>query len=117
RSGEKRKGVMDAATVNEVENRLRGEGLSQTKVKKAGGLNLDINLAFGGVPPKDLQIFTRQLATMIDAGLPLVQCLDILANQQPNKQFMKVLQSVKSTVEQGSTFSEALKRHPKVFDD
>ncbi|HEV7554336.1 MAG TPA: type II secretion system F family protein, partial [Kofleriaceae bacterium] len=62
-------------------------------------------------------IFTRQLATMIDAGLPLVQCLDILSNQNPNKIFARILGQVKSQVEQGSTFSESLKRHPKVFDD
>ncbi len=54
---------------------------------------------------------------MIDAGLPLVQCLDILASQSPNKIFGKILGQVKNTVEQGSTFSEALRRHPKVFDE
>jgi type IV pilus assembly protein PilC len=69
------------------------------------------------VSSKDLQIFTRQLATMIDAGLPLVQCLDILAAQTPNKIFARVLSQVKTSVEQGSTFSDALKKHPKVFDD
>jgi type IV pilus assembly protein PilC len=70
-----------------------------------------------GVTPKDLQIFTRQLATMIDAGLPLVQCLDILAAQTPNKVFAKILYSVKSSVEQGATFSDSLRRHPRVFDE
>ena len=70
-----------------------------------------------GVAPKDLQIFTRQLATMIDAGLPIVQCLDILANQTPNKIFAGILHQVKNNVESGATFSEALRRHPKVFDD
>jgi type IV pilus assembly protein PilC len=69
------------------------------------------------VLPKDLQIFTRQLATMIDAGLPLVQCLDILANQTENASFKKVLFSVKNSVEQGATFSDSLRRHPKVFDE
>src|SRR5207245_8224986 len=59
----------------------------------------------------------RQFATMIDAGLPLVQCLDILGSQEPNKIFANILRDIKSTVEQGSTFSDALKRHPKVFDD
>ncbi|MBA3541938.1 MAG: type II secretion system F family protein [Deltaproteobacteria bacterium] len=115
RAGEKRKGVMEAESSDLVENRLRSEGLTVTRVKKEA---MQIVIQFGtGVTPKDLQIFTRQLATMIDAGLPLVQCLDILSNQTPNKQFAKILGQVKSTVEQGATFSEALAKHPKVFDD
>ncbi len=117
RAGEKRKGVMEAASGSEVEQRLRGDGLTVGRVKREGGLG-SLEITFGsGVTPKDLQIFTRQLATMIDAGLPLVQCLDILATQQDNKAFQKVLYQVKSSVEQGSTFSEALRRHPKVFDE
>nr|HEX4318860.1 type II secretion system F family protein [Kofleriaceae bacterium] len=113
RSGEKRRGVMEAEAATEVENRLRSDGFTVDRVKKEP-MQIQIGT---GVTPKDLQIFTRQLATMIDAGLPLVQCLDILANQTPNKAFQKVLFSVKSQVEQGSTFSDALKKHSKVFDD
>jgi type IV pilus assembly protein PilC len=70
-----------------------------------------------GVDPKDLVKFIRQFATMIDAGLPLVQCLEILGNQEPNPIFKNALRDIKATVEGGSTFSEALKRHPKIFDD
>src|SRR5258706_8814548 len=88
RTGEKRKGVLEADTAAAVEERLRGDGLSNMRVKREGGLNISIQIG-SGVTPKDLQIFTRQLATMIDAGLPLVQCLDILANQTPNKSFQK----------------------------
>jgi type IV pilus assembly protein PilC len=66
---------------------------------------------------RDLVIFTRQFATMIDAGLPLVQCLDILGEQQPNKVLKDVLKAVKSDVEQGSTFADALGKHPKIFDE
>src|SRR5450755_2542104 len=117
RAGEKRKGVMEAESASIAEERLRSDGLSNMRVKKEGGFG-DINISFGsGVLPKDLQIFTRQLATMIDAGLPLVQCLDILANQTENASFKKVLFSVKSGVEQGATFSDSLRRHPKVFDE
>ena len=117
RAGEKRKGVMEAESASIAEERLRGDGLSNMRVKKEGGFG-DINLSFGsGVLPKDLQIFTRQLATMIDAGLPLVQCLDILANQTENASFKKVLFGVKNSVEQGATFSDSLRRHPKVFDE
>jgi type IV pilus assembly protein PilC len=70
-----------------------------------------------GIKTKELVIFTRQFATMIDAGLPLVQCLEILGDQQPNKTFKEVIRSVKSDVEQGSTFADALGKHPKPFDD
>jgi type IV pilus assembly protein PilC len=115
RTGEKRKGVMEAETADIVEQRLRSDQMSVNRVKKQAR---EIIITIGsGVPPKDLQIFTRQLATMIDAGLPLVQCLDILANQTPNKIFARMLGQVKATVEQGATFSDALKKHPKVFDD
>jgi type IV pilus assembly protein PilC len=115
RTGDRRKGAMEAESAEVVENRLRGDGMTIHRVKKEAK---QIQITFGsGVAPKDLQIFTRQLATMIDAGLPLVQCLDILAAQTPNKIFQRILTQVKSSVEQGSTFSDALKRHPKVFDD
>ncbi len=115
RSGEKKKGVIEAESAEVVENRLRGDGLTVQRVKKEAK---QLSFAMGsGVGPKDLQIFTRQLATMINAGLPLVQCLDILASQTVNKLFQQVLFSVKSAVEQGSTFSDSLRRHPKVFDE
>lgn len=68
------------------------------------------------IKTKDLSIFTRQFATMIDAGLPLVQCLDILAAQNDNAEFKKILLDVKANVEGGSTFADALKKHPKVFN-
>lgn len=70
----------------------------------------------GKVKSKELAVFTRQFSVMIDAGLPLVQCLEILAGQQENKAFQKTLQSVRESVEQGSTLSVAMARHPKVFD-
>jgi type IV pilus assembly protein PilC len=116
RAGEKRRGVIEADNANAAEERLRGDGLSNMRVKREGGLNINIQIGTG-VTPKDLQIFTRQLATMIDAGLPLVQCLDILAAQSTNKSFQKILTNVKNSVEQGATFSDALKKHPKVFDE
>jgi type IV pilus assembly protein PilC len=117
RAGEARRGVMEAESRDIVEERLRGDNIMIRKVKREGGLG-DLQIQIGsGVSAKDLQIFTRQLATMIDAGLPLVQCLDILAAQSENKSFKKILTSVKNSVEQGSTFSDALKRHPRVFDE
>ena len=72
---------------------------------------------FSSVKQKDIVIFSRQFATMIDAGLPLVQCLDILSNQQESRAFKEVLTKTKVDVEGGSTFAEALRKHPKAFDD
>src|SRR5262245_26897530 len=115
RSGESRRGTMEAADENAVMNRLRAEQITVKKVRKA---RREINIKIGsGVSSQDLKLFTRQLAVMVDAGLPLVQALEILGNQTPNPHFAKVLLSVKSSVEQGATFSDALKKHPRVFDD
>jgi type IV pilus assembly protein PilC len=114
RTGELKKGVMDADTEEAVNTRLRQQQLTPTKVKKRGKA---LNLSLGsGVSGKDLVTFTRLFATMIDAGLPIVQCLDILQGQTDNKHFAVILRDVKASVEQGSTFSDALKRHPRVFD-
>ena len=89
---------MEAESEAIVQNRLRAQQLNPTKVKKKG-INLSVNLSFGsGVDTKDLVKFTRQFATMIDAGLPLVQCLEILSNQEPNKIFQAALRDIKYTV-------------------
>ena len=115
RTGELRKGVMDADDREAVNARLRQQNLSPVKVrKKAQPISINIG---SPVQPKELVVFIRQFATMIDAGLPLVQCLDILSSQGDNKAFNAILKDVKQAVEGGSTFSDALKRHPKVFDD
>jgi type IV pilus assembly protein PilC len=114
RTGEVRKGSMDAESEDAVTQRLRAQQLQPTKVKKKPKA---YNIQLGsGVGTKDLVTFTRLFATMIDAGLPIVQCLDILQGQTENKRFATVLRDVKSSVEQGATFSDSLRRHPKVFD-
>lgn len=115
RTGELRKGTMEAEDEATVNARLRQQQLSPVKVKKkVAALSFQLG---SGVGVKDLVTFTRLFATMIDAGLPLVQCLDILAGQQSNKVFAGVLKDVKNSVEQGASFSDALRRHPKVFDE
>ena len=119
RAGEIRKGTMEAEAEPEVANRLRAQGITLQKARRKAK-DIEIKLPFGigqGVPEKDIVIFTRQFATMIDAGLPIVQCLDILASQSPNKNFQKVLFDVKAQVEQGKTLTEALKGHPRIFND
>lgn len=114
RSGELRKGVMDADDEPAVQARLRSQQLMPTKIKKK---SKGFSLNFGtGVDLKEVVTFTRLFATMIDAGLPIVQCLDILCNQTDNKFFSVILRDVKANVEQGATFSDSLRRHPKVFD-
>ena len=114
RTGELRKGSMEADDEPAVQARLRGQQLMPTKIKKKGGaLSFKIGT---GVDLKDVVTFTRLFATMIDAGLPIVQCLDILCNQTDNKSFAVILRDVKANVEQGATFSDSLRRHPKVFD-
>lgn len=117
--GEIKKGEMSAESDREVMAKLRAQQITPSKVKKKLGsmeLKLPSISLGGGVTLKDKVVFTRQFATMIDAGLPLVQCLDLLGSQEPNKSFQKVIFDIKGSVESGSTFADALRRHPKVFD-
>jgi type IV pilus assembly protein PilC len=117
RQGEDRSGEMEAADAAAVEARLRQMGIEPVKVKKkAKELKLQIP-GFGGVQSKDILVFTRQFSVMIDAGLPLVQALDIIGSQADNAEFRRVLLAVKGRVEAGATFADALADHPKVFDD
>lgn len=119
RAGSVQKGVMEASSVALVEAQLKKYGLTGITVREEGRrFKLKLPGAGGGkVATKDLVVFTRQFATMIDSGLPLVQCLDILASQQENKAFKAILYKVKEAVESGSTFADALGKHPKAFDD
>jgi type IV pilus assembly protein PilC len=115
RTGELRAGTMVAENIEAVNTRLRKQNLNPVKVKKKA---LALRLQIGtGVDTKDLVTFTRLFATMIDAGLPLVQCLEILASQQPKPAFAAVLKDIKNSVEGGSTFSDALRKHPRIFDE
>lgn len=113
-----KRGELEAASEAALRIQLRQQNIIPTRILSKGR-EIKLELSFGGrkVTPKQVGIFTRQLATMIDAGLPLVQSLDILASQQENKAFKKVLTAVKDDVEAGSTFAAALGRHPKVFSD
>jgi type IV pilus assembly protein PilC len=112
------KGEMNEVNDAVVLRKLQKMNYTDIKVKKKPKDLLE-NIAFfqPKVKTKDVVIFTRQFTTMIDAGLPLVQCLEILAGQQENRTFKKILTSVKEQVEGGSTFADALKSHPTVFDD
>jgi type IV pilus assembly protein PilC len=118
RAGKKVKGEIEAPDEESVRLVLRRQRIEPTKVKQAPK-DIFENVTFlkPKVTEKDIVLFTRQFATMIDAGLPLVQCLDILANQTGNRTFKQMLKQIKSDVESGSTFADALKKHPKTFDE
>jgi type IV pilus assembly protein PilC len=116
-AGEKRKGEIEApdqaAALAQVKRLRMTELVIKEKPK-----DLFENVAFfkPKVTGKDIVIFTRQMSTMIDAGLPLVQCLEILEKQQANPTFKKVLGAVRMDVESGSTLADAMRKHPKTFD-
>jgi type IV pilus assembly protein PilC len=114
RAGQTITGEMEAANREAVVARLRSQQVIATAVRTKPR---DITIpGFGNkVSEKEIVVFTRQFATMIDAGLPLVQCLEILASQQENKTFKKALTEIRQSVEGGATFAAALKQHPKVF--
>jgi type IV pilus assembly protein PilC len=120
--GKVMKGEMEALNQQAVLTRLRSQRIQPipTRVREKGkGLDREITLPGlrAKIKPRDLMIFTRQFATMIDAGLPIVQSLDILSLQTESKAFRNIIRTIKQDVEGGSTLAEALKKHPKVFDD
>lgn len=118
RSGEVRKGVIEAESERDVHLKLRNQNIQPDAVKRKREASLKLpKLRPGKVRAEELVVFVRQFATMIDAGLPLVQCLDILSSQQPNRTFKAVLIDVKANVESGATFADSLRNHPRVFDD
>ena len=117
RSGAVKKGELSAKTRDEAVDQLRKQSVVVTSLEEKKGFG-DIQISFGsGLTDKDLVVFTRQFGTMINAGLPLVQCLEILSTQSENAVLRTTIGEVKSQVESGSTFSDALRRYPKVFDD
>ncbi len=116
RTGQTINGEMEAPNREAVVAQLRRQQVMATAVTpKARDIDLKVPGFGAKVGDRDLAVVTRQLATMIDAGLPLVQCLDILAQQQEKKIFQKALHDIRMAVEGGATFSASLKRHPKIF--
>ena len=112
-------GTIDAASMGQANEMLKRQQIVVTSLDVQKSLierMNEIELFAQAITTKEVVIFTRQFAVMIDAGLPLVQCLEILANNQENKEFKRILMDIKGTVEGGSTFAESLKRHPHVFD-
>ncbi|HXM79759.1 MAG TPA: type II secretion system F family protein [Thermoanaerobaculia bacterium] len=116
RAGLVQEGVLAADTKDVALSSLRRQNIVVTGIRERGK---EISLTKVGrkVPPKTLAVFTRQFSVMIDAGLPLVQCLEILANQQEHKNFQRILLQVRQDVEAGSTLADAMRRHPKAFNN
>jgi type IV pilus assembly protein PilC len=115
RAGTNVAGEREAENKAALQAQLRRENINVNKLSEKGK---EFNIpTFGtGVEQKELAIFTRQFSVMIDAGLPLVQCLEILAGQQDNKTFQKILNNVRASVEGGATLSTSMKQHEKIFD-
>ena len=120
RTGENVSGERIGDTMDAVVAALRREQIQVTRIQpaqaKAGAAVAVKKLKARGVPAKNLAVFTRQFSVMIDAGLPLVQCLDILGNQEEHKYFAQVILATRSDVEGGMSLAEAMKKHPKCFD-
>ncbi len=119
RQGEVRKGETEAVDEAAVRARLTQGGIEVTSVRRKTMLDVELKIPglTGRVTTKDILLFTRQFSVMIDAGLPLVQALEILSTQVDNAAFRRVLLAVKGKVEAGSTFADALADHPKAFDE
>jgi type IV pilus assembly protein PilC len=118
KKGEAKKGEIDAANEAAVRGQLRRQGYKSISVsKKPKDLLEYIPFLKQKVSEKDVVVFARIFATMINAGLPLIQCLDLLAKQEKNKTFAKVITSIKEDIEGGSTLTDAMKKYPTIFDD
>jgi type IV pilus assembly protein PilC len=118
RTGEQITGTRVAASREALDSVLRREQITPVRiVEKGREIAIPKPKVTGKVSPKELAVFTRQFSVMIDSGLPLVQCLEILSGQQENKGFAKALVGVRTSVEAGSTLANALRQYPKAFDD
>src|SRR6185369_8411410 len=115
--GKKVSGERVAENKQVLQAQLRRERLTEATVKEKGKEFVMPTFGSSKVPVKDIAIFFRQFSVMIDAGLPLVQCLEILAANQENVPFQKALTGVRTTVEGGATLSNAMRKYPKIFDD
>lgn len=116
RNGQSQSGVLVADSKDTVIAMMRRQQVVVTAVKEKGK-EIAVPKFGGSVPPQLVAIFTRQFSVMIDAGLPLVQCLEILGSQQENKAFKRGLIQIRQDVESGSSLADAMRKHPKIFND
>src|SRR5204863_9769734 len=116
RQGQTQTGVLTANNKDPAMDMLRRQRIEAPSIKEKGK-EIAIPKWGGKVPPQLIAIFTRQFSVMIDAGLPLVQCLEILAGQQENKTFKRALIQIRQDVESGSNLADSMRKHPKIFND
>jgi type IV pilus assembly protein PilC len=116
RAGQMQSGVLNADSKEAANEILRRQRIEAPSIKEKGK-EIALPKFGGGVPPQLIAIFTRQFSVMIDAGLPLVQCLEILASQQENKTFKRALIQIRQDVESGSNLADSMRKHPKIFND
>jgi len=116
RAGQMQSGVLTADSKDAAEQILRRQRIEAPSIKEKGK-EIALPKFGGGVAPQLVAIFTRQFSVMIDAGLPLVQCLEILAGQQENKTFKRALIQIRQDVESGSNLADSMRKHPKIFND
>ncbi|MGH9421764.1 MAG: type II secretion system F family protein [Thermoanaerobaculia bacterium] len=116
RAGQMQSGVLNADSKEAATEILRRQRIEAPSIREKGK-EIALPKFGGGVPPQLIAIFTRQFSVMIDAGLPLVQCLEILASQQENKTFKRALIQIRQDVESGSNLADSMRKHPKIFND
>src|SRR3981189_3500212 len=116
RAGASVSGEMTATSKSDLQSLLKRQQITASKMSEKGR-EFNIPTFGGGVDSKELAFFTRQFSVMIDAGLPLVQCLEILAGQQENKTFKRALIQIRQDVESGSNLADSMRKHPKIFND
>ena len=116
KNGKSKKGTLEADNEQAASQELRNRGLTIVSVTKAGALDKEISLNFGGkVKPRDLSVFCRQFISMVSAGVTIMDALDMLSEQTENKTMAKALEKVHADIQKGETLSDALEKHPKVF--
>ena len=116
RTGAVQEGILLADNRTAAEAVLRRQNIQITSIKEKGREVAVLPRLPQGVSSKRVALFTRQFSVMLDAGLPLVQCLEILGDQEEHRTFREIIQKVRSDVEQGASLADAMKKHPKAFD-
>src|SRR5687767_9601650 len=117
RTGQVQEGQLLADSRDAAVAVLRRQQIQLTSIKEKGKEIKLIPRFSGGIGAKRIAIFTRQFSVMLDAGLPLVQCLEILGDQEEHRTFREIIQKVRSDVEQGASLADSMRKHPKAFDD
>jgi type IV pilus assembly protein PilC len=118
KAGKEKKGSIQADSQAEAKDKLKSDGFTVISVSKSNAFNQELNISIGGkVKPRDLSIFCRQFISMVNAGVTILDTLDMLAEQTENKTMAKAIRGVHAEIRKGESFSEAIKKYPNVFPD